>query len=133
MHLETSSTDVGIITLLDDYFELMHTQNMSLFDRVFHSSSSLFGFVEGKLNIRSAAVYKEAMLNRQSPAEKGEARRDEILFVDQINESLAIARVQLEMMGGVMQDYLSLLKVEGKWLIVAKTWARVADAKAKSN
>jgi hypothetical protein len=129
VNLETSSIDVGIVTLLDNYFELMHTQDMSLFDQVFHESVSLFGVAEGELNIRPFAVYREAMLNRQSPAEKGEARRDEILFVDQLNDSLAVARVQLEMMGGVMQDYLSLLKIDGKWLIVAKTWARVADAK----
>lgn len=129
MNLETSSIDVGIITLLDNYFELMHSQDMSLFDKVFHGSSSLFGVPEGSLNIRSAAVYKDAMLNRQSPAEKGEARRDEILFVDQLNDSLAVARVQLEMMGGVMQDYLSLLKIDGQWMIVAKTWARVGDSK----
>ena len=129
MNLETSSIDVGIITLLDNYFELMHTQNMDLFDKVFHETSSLFGVPEGQFNIRSAAVYKDAMLNRQSPAEKGEARRDEILFVDQLNDNLAVARVQLEMMGGVMQDYLSLLKIDGQWMIVAKTWARVGNAK----
>jgi hypothetical protein len=128
VNLETSSIDVGIVTLLDNYFELMHAQDMSLFDQVFHESVSLFGVPDGELNIRPFAVYKEAMLNRQSPAEKGEARRDEILFVDQLNDSLAVARVQLEMMGGVMQDYLSLLKIDGKWLIVAKTWARVGDA-----
>ncbi|MCF8535526.1 MAG: nuclear transport factor 2 family protein [Rhodoluna sp.] len=129
MNLETSSIDVGIVTLLDNYFELMHAQDMNLFDKVFHESCSLFGVPDGALNIRSFAVYKEAMQNRQSPAEKGEARRDEILFVDQLNDSLALARVQLEMMGGVMQDYLSLLKIDGQWLIVAKTWARVGDAK----
>ena len=128
MNLETSSIDVGIITLLDNYFELMHVQDMSLFDQVFHESASLFGVPDGELNIRSFEVYKDAMANRQSPAEKGEARRDEILFVDQLNDSLAVARVQLEMMGGVMQDYLSLLKIDGKWLIVAKTWARVGEA-----
>ena len=130
MNLETSSIDVGIVTLLDNYFELMHTQDMSLFDQVFHEDCSLFGTPEGKYNIRTAAFYKDQMMNRQSPAEKGEARRDDILFVDQLNDSLALARVQLEMFGGVMQDYLSLLKVDGKWKIVAKTWARVGDAKA---
>jgi hypothetical protein len=129
MNLETSSIDVGIITLLDNYFELMHTQNMDLFDKVFHETSSLFGVPDGAFNIRSKEVYRDAMLNRQSPAEKGEVRRDEILFVDQLNDNLAVARVQLEMMGGVMQDYLSLLKIDGNWIIVAKTWARVGDAK----
>ena len=129
MNLETSSIDVGIITLLDNYFELMHTQNMDLFDKVFHESSSLFGVPDGQLNIRSAEVYKEAMLNRESPASKGEARRDEIIFVDQLNDTHALARVELEMFGGVMQDYLSLLKINGHWMIVAKTWTRVGDAK----
>lgn len=129
MNLETSSIDVGIVTLLDNYFELMHSQDMSLFDSVFHENCSLFGVPEGALSVRSSAVYKEQMLNRESPASKGEARRDEILFVDQLNDSLAIARVQLEMMGGVMQDYLSLIKIDGQWFIIAKTWARVGDAK----
>ncbi len=128
MNLETSTIDVGIITLLDNYFELMHTQNMDLFDKVFHPDCSLFGTPDDKYNVRTAAVYKEQMMNRESPASKGEARRDDILFVDQLFDSNAIARVQLEMFGGVMQDYLSLLKVDGQWYVIAKTWARVGDA-----
>ena len=130
MNLETSTIEVGIITLLDNYFELMHTQNMDLFDKVFHPDCSLFGTPDDKYNVRTAAVYKEQMLNRESPASKGEARRDDILFVDQLFDSNAIARVQLEMFGGVMQDYLSLLKVDGQWLVIAKTWARIGDAQA---
>jgi Putative lumazine-binding len=130
VNLETSTIDVGIITLLDNYFELMHTQNMDLFDKVFHPDCSLFGTPDDKYNVRTAAVYKEQMMNRESPASKGEARRDDILFVDQLFDSNAIARVQLEMFGGVMQDYLSLLKVDGQWYVIAKTWARVGDAQA---
>jgi hypothetical protein len=128
VNLETSTIDVGIITLLDNYFELMHTQNMDLFDKVFHPDCSLFGTPDDKYNVRTAAFYKEQMMNRESPASKGEARRDDILFVDQLFDSNAIARVQLEMFGGVMQDYLSLLKVDGQWYVIAKTWARVGDA-----
>jgi len=128
MNLETSTIEVGIITLLDNYFELMHTQNMDLFDKVFHPDCSLFGTPDDKYNVRTAAVYKEQMMNRESPASKGEARRDDILFVDQLFDSNAIARVQLEMFGGVMQDYLSLLKVDGQWFVIAKTWARIGDA-----
>jgi hypothetical protein len=128
MNLETSTIEVGIITLLDNYFELMHTQNMDLFDKVFHPDCSLFGTPDDKYNVRTAAVYKEQMMNRESPASKGEARRDDIMFVDQLFDSNAIARVQLEMFGGVMQDYLSLLKVDGQWFVIAKTWARIGDA-----
>jgi hypothetical protein len=129
MNLETSSIDVGIVTLLDNYFEVIHAQDMQLFDKVFHETAVLWGSTGDEFSVRPYAVYREAVANRQSPAEKGEARRDEILFVDQLNDVTAVARVQLEMFGGVMQDYLSLLKIDGDWFIVGKTWARVGDAK----
>lgn len=129
MNLETSSIDVGIITLLDNYFDVMHAQDMELFDKVFHKDCTLYGIVDGKPNLRPYAIYREAVVKRESPAQKGEARRDEILFVDQLNDSFALARVQLEMFGGVMQDYLNLVKLDGQWWIMAKMWTRVGDAK----
>ena len=129
MNLETSSIDVGIVTLLDNYFDVMHSQDMELFDKVFHKNCTLYGIVDGKSNLRPYDIYREAVANRESPASKGEARRDEILFVDQLNDNFALARVQLEMFGGVMQDYLNLVKLDGQWWIMAKMWARVADAK----
>ena len=128
MNLETSSIDVGIVTLLDKYFDVIHEQDMELFDQVFHKDSVLYGVVEGELNIRPFDVYREIVANRESPASKGETRRDEILFVDQLNDHLALARVQLEMFGGVMQDYLNLVKVDGQWWIMAKMWTRVGEA-----
>ena len=128
MNLETSSIDVGIVTLLDKYFDVIHEQDMELFDQVFHKDSVLYGVVDGELNIRPFDVYREIVANRESPASKGETRRDEILFVDQLNDYLALARVQLEMFGGVMQDYLNLVKVDGQWWIMAKMWTRVGEA-----
>lgn len=129
MNLETSSIDVGIVTLLDNYFDVMHLQDMELFDKVFHKDCTLYGIVDGQPNLRPYAIYREAVVNRESPAQKGEARRDDILFVDQLNDNFALARVQLEMFGGVMQDYLNLVKLDGQWWIMAKMWTRVGDAK----
>ncbi|MFM6962877.1 MAG: nuclear transport factor 2 family protein [Micrococcales bacterium] len=128
MFLETSSIEVGIITLLDNYFDLMHEQDMDLFDQVFHKDSTLYGIVDGQPNLRSFAVYKDAMANRQSPRELGNKRRDHIIFVDQLTSEFALARVQLEMFGGVMQDYLNLVKLDGQWFVMAKMWTRIADA-----
>ena len=33
--------------LVDDYFDLMHHQDMEVFDRVFHKDSVLYGVVDG--------------------------------------------------------------------------------------
>ena len=118
----------GIRHLLDDYFDLMHTQDMAVFDRVFHKDSVLFGVVEGQLNVRPYAVYREVVMARQSPAELGNARRDVVLDFDQISSTLAWVKVQLEMFGGVMQDYLNLSYLDGKWWVVAKMWERVGDS-----
>ncbi|MDH6409721.1 hypothetical protein M2114_000046 [Aurantimicrobium minutum] len=121
-------TDPGIQTLLDDYFELMHTQDMSLFDKVFHKDSNLYSSENDELVIRSADLYRSQMEARTSPQDSGNARRDEVLFIDQISPEVALAKVQLEMFGGVMQDYLNLLRVDGSWFIISKLYKQVGKS-----
>lgn len=114
--------------LAEDYFDLMHHQDMEIFDRVFHKEAVLFGVVDGELNIRPRAVYREAVIARQSPAELGNPRRDRVLAFDQISPTLALVKVQLEMFGGVMQDYLNLSYLDGQWSVVAKMWEKVGES-----
>ena len=121
-------TDSGIQTLLDDYFELMHTQDMSLFDKVFHKGSNLYSSENDEIVIRPRDFYREQMEARTSPQDSGNARRDEILLVDQISPEVALAKVQLEMFGGVMQDYLNLLRVDGSWFIISKLYKQVGKS-----
>mgnify|MGYP000193215742 FL=1 len=121
-------TDPGIQTLLDDYFELMHTQDMSLFDKVFHKDSTLFSSENDEIVIRPADVYRGQMEARTSPQDSGNARRDKVLLVDQISPEVAFAKVQLEMFGGVMQDYLNLLLVDGSWFIISKLYKQVGKS-----
>jgi hypothetical protein len=124
-----TTIDSGIQTLIDNYFELMYGQDMDLFDRVFHTESTLYSAQGGAgLSLRPCAVYREQMLGRQSPKELGEARRDVVLMVDQISPTLALAKLQLEMFGGVMQDYLNLVYLDDQWWVMAKMWERVGDA-----
>jgi len=124
-----TTIDSGIQTLIDNYFELMYGQDMDLFDRVFHTDSALYSAQGGAgLSLRPCAVYREQMLGRQSPKELGEARRDVVLMVDQISPTLALAKLQLEMFGGVMQDYLNLVYLDDQWWVMAKMWERVGDA-----
>jgi hypothetical protein len=124
-----ATVDSGIQTLLNNYFELMFSQNMDLFDKVFHPDSTLYSAQGGAgLSLRPCEVYRAQMLGRQSPKERGEARRDEVVMVDQISPTLALAKVQLDMFGGVMQDYLNLVYLDDQWWVLAKMWERVGDA-----
>ena len=124
---ETSSIDTGLIKLLDHYFEVIYAQDMSLFDQVFHKDCCLYSAQGGELVLRPYAVYRDQVANRQSPKELGNPRKDEILEIDQISDSMAWAKVQLQMFGGIMQDYLNLVKIDGKWWIIAKLYEKVGE------
>jgi hypothetical protein len=124
----TSDLDPAIARLVEDYFELMHHQDMDLFEKVFHPDSVLYGVVEAALNIRPCAEYREAMATRRSPAELGETRRDKLIGFDQISPTLALLKMQLEMFGGVMQDYLNIVFLDGQWWVMAKMWEKVGEA-----
>ena len=113
--------------MLSDYFDAMHTQDMVKFDRVFNENVVLYSAQTGELNIRPYGIYREAVVNRESPQSKGEARNEKILMIDEISDTAALAKVQLEMFGGVMQDYLSLIQIDGRWQIISKIWERVGD------
>ncbi|MCX6485538.1 MAG: nuclear transport factor 2 family protein [Rhodoluna sp.] len=118
---------VAIEAMLADYFDAMHTQDMEKFDRVFHTNVVLYSAQTGELNRRPYDVYRDAVVNRESPQSKGEARNDKILMIDEISDTAAMAKVQLEMFGGVMQDYLTLIHIDGRWQIISKIWERVGD------
>ncbi|MEY3624811.1 nuclear transport factor 2 family protein [Aquiluna borgnonia] len=123
--METSSIDIGIIKLLDDYFEVIHAQNMELFDQVFHPQCCLYSSKDSEPVLRPYELYRSQVAGRQSPAELGNPRKDEILMVDQLSDTMALAKVQLQMFGGVMQDYLNLIKLDGKWWVIAKLYEQV--------
>jgi hypothetical protein len=124
---ETSSIDTGLIKLLDNYFEVIYAQDMNLFDQVFHKDCCLYSAQGGELVLRPYAVYRDQVANRQSPKELGNPRKDQILEIDQISDSMAWAKVQLQMFDGIMQDYLNLVKIDGKWWIIAKLYEKVGE------
>jgi hypothetical protein len=120
--------DPAIQKLLSDYFDVMHHQDMAIFDKVFHKNCTLYSTQTGELSLRPYDVYREVVANRQSPASLGNARRDKVLMFDQVSPTLALVKVQLEMFGGVMQDYLNLVYLDGQWWVMAKMWEKVGDA-----
>jgi hypothetical protein len=125
MSLETSTIDVGLITLLDNYFDVIHEQDLTLFDQVFHQDCCLYSAQTGELVLRPFGIYRDQVAGRKSPKDLGNPRKDEILAVDMISSSMASAKVQLQMFDGIMQDYLNMVKIDGKWWIVAKLYEQV--------
>jgi hypothetical protein len=128
--MDFDHADPGIHRLIADYFEVMHHQDLDLFDRVFHPQSSLYSTRNGELDIRPCAVYREQLANRPSPASLGDARDERILDFDQVSPTLAWVKPQVQMLGSVIQDYLNLVHLDGQWWIMAKMWEKVGEVPA---
>ena len=121
--------DADLRRLVEDYFELIYSQDMERFDRVIHPEATLCSTQAGQgLWLRDHDSYRELLLGRESPASLGAPRHDRVLMVDRISPTLALVKVQLELFGGVVQDYLNVVHLDGQWWIMAKMWERIGDS-----
>lgn len=127
-NVDYEAAEAGIHQLMADYFEVMYSQNMELFDQVFHPDCTLYGVVDGNPNLRPYEVYRNQVSARQSPAELGESRYGIVLDFDQLSPKIALVKPELTMFGGLMHDYLNIVKLDDKWWVMAKMWDRVGDA-----
>lgn len=71
--------------------------------------------------------YREAVANRQPPAEFGNDRNDQVLLFDQISPTLAFVTPPRQMFGVVMQDYLNIIFLDGQWWVMVTMWEMVGD------
>jgi hypothetical protein len=62
---------------------------------------------------------------RPKPKDKGLPRDDVILLVDQAGPTTALVKVKCQIPPRFFTDYLSLLKVDGRWVVAQKVFATV--------
>ncbi len=117
-----------IRSFLNDYFEVLQTQDMALFDRVFHRDCVLYAQQDGALVVRPFAVYREMVQGRASPASGGFARSEEVLLIDVLSPTMVTVKVRLRLFNNIMEDHLNLMKHEGRWMIYAKHFHRAGSA-----
>jgi hypothetical protein len=109
---------------LNDYFEVLQTQDMALFDQVFHQECVLYSQQDGLLVVRPFQVYRDMVAARQSPASMGAPRQEEVLGIDMLSPTMVCVKVRLRLFNNIMEDHLNLMKHEGRWKIYAKHFYR---------
>ena len=85
----------------------------------FHPEAKLFFIREGKLTTRTSEEYIAGA--RGTPAPDEAQRKRWIESVD-IAGNAAVAKIILDYPGTRFVDYMSLLKIDGEWKIVNKTF-----------
>jgi hypothetical protein len=118
--------EAAVRQALDYYLQGHATGNGEFFKKAFHPEAKLFWIREGQFAQRTSAEYIAGASGKPAPDEA--ERKRSIESVD-VTGNAAIAKIVLDYPSGRFTDYMSLLKVDGQWKIVNKTF--VVEPKAR--
>lgn len=109
----------AITTTIQAYFDGMMDRDLGKLQRAFFSEARLIGY---RAETFTVTEFKDWAANTA----KGE-KRDRSQFKNQIQSIeikgyTALVKTELWWPGIYYFDYLTLMKIEGKWKIVHKTW-----------
>jgi Putative lumazine-binding len=107
---------------VERYFDLMFDADVARFDQVFAESAELHGLRDGSLRRLPAKDYKAALANNPSPKAKNAPRHQEILLIDFAAPTQAMVKVRVRIDALQYLDYLSYHRINGTWLITAKSF-----------
>jgi Putative lumazine-binding len=116
---EHQEIEKAVQTYLDGLYE-GDTEKLA---PVFHPTSALTGDIDGKLTIVPRDQWLEVVRNRPSPKSQNQPRYDEILQIDIAGPTTAFAKVKCALPPRFFTDYLSLLKIDGRWQVAQKIYA----------
>jgi len=124
--MEKHTTDsTAIETILQElYIDGIYTGNLSKLQKVFHAGTLLFGDINGEPYAKTLEQYLYGVQNRVNPKDSGKPFAGTILSIRVVN-SIAFAEVKMKMYDFNYHDFLSLHKIDGRWLIVNKMFSNV--------
>lgn len=111
-----------VAAVLRTYFDALYTCDLGLLDRAFHPRAIYASADEPDLLVRDMAQYFPVVAAREPPAARNEARRDRIDAIRFAGENTAFAEVRCSMAGRDFVDFLTLVRVDGAWRIMAKVF-----------
>lgn len=121
-----NAEEAAVRQALEYYFRGHATGQGEHFRKVFHPDSKLFAIREGKYWQLTSEDYI-TRASGKAPADEAQRKRT-VESVD-ITGNAAMAKVVLDYPQVKFTDYMSLLKIDGEWRIVNKTFH--AEPKAK--
>ncbi len=118
----TDASIAEITGLLQDYFDGLYDGDLDTFARVFHPNAHLYASDGETLTDWPRSEYFDIIRARPSAREQGLARHDRILSIHKAGPNTALATVNCAIPPRYFTDYLTLLRSDGEWRIISKTF-----------
>ncbi len=105
------------------YFDGGKNRDSLALRKAFHPDARMLFAKDGKLVVVPIGEYIARVAeNKLKPGEVDSTKR-RVVEVDVAGDA-AVAKLELERSDALVTDYMSLLKVDGRWMIVHKIYAR---------
>ena len=112
-------TEAEVRAALEHYLLGHSTGDGAHFSQVFHPESRLTFIRNGAYTTRTSADYIAGAAGK--PAADEAQRKRRIVSVDVAGDA-AMAKIELDYPSTFFTDYFTLLKINGKWMIMNKTF-----------
>jgi hypothetical protein len=117
------ASDLGAIeAVLWTYLDGLHEGDADKLAAAFHPVSHLYSDDKGSVADLPRDHWLEWVRSRPSPQSKGLARHDRIVSIDQSGPATAFVKLECAVPPRFFVDYLTLLKTNEGWRIVAKAF-----------
>lgn len=117
-----------IAQALETYFDGFYEGDVGKLERIFHPAAHLYTAADGPLQDDPMDAVYARVRKRTPPASLRQKRADRILSIDRSGPEAALAKVQLAIGEKLFTDYLTLLRIDGRWQIISKTYTYVPIA-----
>ncbi|MBN9488743.1 MAG: nuclear transport factor 2 family protein [Alphaproteobacteria bacterium] len=121
------STDAAEIEkVLQIYFDGLYEGDTKKLGQAFHPASHLYSVgADGKAADLPRADWFKGVESRPSGKSKGSERRDRIVSIDFSGPGMAFAKVECQLPPRYFTDCLTLLKSDGRWQVISKSFHAV--------
>jgi len=115
-----SQDSTRIKEVLDLYFQGYQQASTELIQKAFHANTRLMSVEDGKLE---TTEMKDWLKNLEDRRIRGDIRKGRMVIKSiDVKDYAALAKVEMTFEKFIFTDYLSLLLIEGKWMVVGKIY-----------
>jgi hypothetical protein len=114
-----NAEEAAVRETIENYFKGHATGDGEYFKKAFHPEAKLFWIRDGQFSTRTSAEFIAGASGR--PAADEAERKRSIESID-ISGNAAIVKLSLDYPDVHFTDYMSMLKINGAWKIVNKTF-----------
>jgi hypothetical protein len=111
-----------VVQVLDQYFDGLYGSDTTKLRGVFHPQAHYYCATDGALLHLDMDQYFPIVDKRPSPASQGHARTDRIVSIEFAGPVTAFAKLECSIPPKFFTDFLTLVKLQGRWQIVAKVF-----------